>query len=164
MENLTWEKYIEDCGKSVFINNGVRAKKNFEELYRNNYVVWKGAFMDVQKKVDPFTSSVDHYHLYVKMVPTDASGEYPDITFRFSHRFYKDNHDRFDALKSGDIISFKGQFSHIGDEFSFHFLDLLEFDKTEEHLAIDQIPVYEPKELKAIGSLRKEKEKEKEKN
>jgi len=157
LTDLTWEKYIEDCGKSLYINNGVRAKKNFEEIYKLNYVEWEGAFINIQKKVDPFTSSVDHYHLYVKMIPTDSSGEYPDITFRFSHHFFRENQKHLEDLKPGDIIQFKGQFSHIGDEFSFHFLEMLEFKKTEKHVNIDQIPIYEPKEMKAIGNLRKEK-------
>ena len=154
---MNWERYIEDCGKSVFLNNGVRAKKNFEDLYKDNFVIWEGAYTSLQKKIDPFTSSVDHYHLYVKMIPTDSSGEYPDITFRFSYRFYKERHEELESLKSGDIINFKGQFSHIGDEFSFHFLELIEFNKTEKHIDTEKIPVYEPKELKAIGNLRKEK-------
>lgn len=120
-------------------------------------MLWEGAFINTQKKVDPFTSSVDHYHLYVKMIPTDSSGEYPDITFKYSHRFYRDHQAELEALKPGDIISFKGQFSHLGDEFSFHFLEMVEFTKTDQHVTIEHIPVYEPKETKAIGNLRKEK-------
>ena len=60
----------------------------------------------LQKKIDPFTSSADHYHLYMKTIPTD-SGEFPDITFRFSYRFYKKRHEELESLKSGDIINFK---------------------------------------------------------
>lgn len=157
MTNLTWERYIEDCGKSLFINNGVRAKKNFDDGYKHNFVEWEGAYINLQKKIDPFTSAVDHYHLYVKMIPTDSNGEYPDITFRFSHRFFRERQQDLESLQNGDILWFKGQFSHIGDEFSFHFLELLDFRKTDKHIDIEKIPIYEPKELKAIGNLRKEK-------
>lgn len=90
------------------------------------------------------------------MIPTDSSGDFPDITFRFTPRYYHERHKEFDSLVTGDIVRFKGEFSHIGDEFSFHFLELLDFNKTSQHVDMEKIPVFELKDLKAIGNLRKE--------
>lgn len=42
---MTWENYVADCGSSVYTNNGVKAKKNFE-LYKNKEVKdWQGTFL-----------------------------------------------------------------------------------------------------------------------
>lgn len=134
----------------------MRAKKNFEDLYKHNKILWEGAYTNMQKKIDPYTSMIDHYHLYVKMIPTDSAGDYPDITFKFSQHYFKENAQRLQQLKPGDIISFSAEFSHIGDEFSFHFLELLDFNKTEKTVEIDKIPSFELKETRIAGNLRKE--------
>lgn len=134
----------------------MRAKKNFEDSYKNNKILWEGAYTSLQKKIDPYTSIIDHYHMYVKMIPTDSAGEYPDITFKISPHYYKENSKRLETLRPGDILSFLAEFSHIGDEFSFHFLELLDFNQTGKSVEIEKIASFELKDSRIAGNLRKE--------
>ena len=36
---------MQDCGKNIFISNGVKAKSNFEKFYQNKIIDWTGGFM-----------------------------------------------------------------------------------------------------------------------
>lgn len=133
----------------------MRAKKSFEEKYKSNWVKWNGVFIKIDAKVDVFANNIEHRHLHIKMNPTDSALDYPDITFRIDNSFYNANKDVFDILNVGDVIKFVGKFSHIGDEFSFHYMNLLEIETTEVKTELSSIEMIK-NEGKIGGNLRKD--------
>ena len=63
----------------MYVDNGFKAKKAYENKYSNKYVSnWKGAFI----KYTNTPSYLEHahsLHIFLKMIPTDSVGDYPDV-------------------------------------------------------------------------------------
>jgi hypothetical protein len=138
LDNTKWENYVEDCGRQALLNNGVRARKNFENKYSHNIITWRGS---VQSKVDrnrirdPMVSAA----LLIKMNPTDAKIEFPDLELIISNEVFHHFRNEIDPLTPMDIIEFKGRFRKMGDEFSYHALDAFEIKNTKEKMDWSQL-------------------------
>jgi len=135
-----WENYVEDCGRQALLNNGVRAKKNFETKYHANIISWKGSVqsrVDRSRIRDPSVAGA----LLIKMNPTDAKIEFPDLEIVIGNDVYHRFKDEIEPLTPMDIIEFTGKLRRIGDEFSYHAIEALEIKNTKEKMDWSQLQV-----------------------
>ena len=63
---LKWENFAHDCGRRVYLDNAVRAKRLYNLQYHNKVVNWFGIFMEMKHFRD---KSV----MFIKMNPSDSS-------------------------------------------------------------------------------------------
>jgi hypothetical protein len=131
--DLKWESYLEDCGRQAILNNGVRAKKNFDSKYNADIIHWKGA---IQSKIernripDPHIAEI----LLIKMNPTDAKIEFPDLQLIVHPATFAKYKGLLDSVEPLDILEFTAVFKRMGDEFNYHTLDLVEIKNTKVKL------------------------------
>ena len=71
------------------------------------------------------------------MVPTDSISDFPDIVLTISQDLYREIKGTLESLEFGDRIRFKGVISHMGDEFSYHIISLIEINKLEGRIEIE---------------------------
>ena len=118
----------------MYVNNGVKAKKNFER-YQNQIVInWTGAFLKFTENTSHLEHYNDLYFLFIKMNPTDSTGEYPDITLAVHKKVFNVLKYKMAALKLGQLIQFNATIDHLGDEWSFHFFHLIDFALLDEYV------------------------------
>ena len=131
LNDVSWEIYAADCGKQSLLNNGVRAKKNFETKYNKNIITWKGA---IQSKIEKnrIRDPTIQEALLIKMNPTDSKVEFPDLELVVSPQTYNEYQQILDSLQSLDIIEFKASFRKMGDEFQYHAFNLVSINNTNE--------------------------------
>eukprot|EP01017_Pseudomicrothorax_dubius_P039720 TRINITY_DN6127_c0_g2_i3.p1 TRINITY_DN6127_c0_g2~~TRINITY_DN6127_c0_g2_i3.p1 ORF type:complete len:322 (+),score=36.76 TRINITY_DN6127_c0_g2_i3:132-1097(+) len=156
--DLRWETFVTECGRKVFIDNGVRARNHFLDKFSNRIVEWKGVLQEIATHLAT-GPSYGHEHgrsalanvaeegslyLFVKMVPTD-SHDFPDLMILASPSML--GHEVIDILKrdsqQGDVLSFKAVFVQLGGEFRFHELKALSVQRTGERVAVNNIPMIE---------------------
>ena len=138
-KNLTWLSYVEDCGKSIYTNNGMRAHKNFDEIYKDKEVNWSGVYL---KTMEEFQWNNALIHLvYIKMNPTDSVPESGDLILMLSDPIFQANSDLFNDLKEGSNIKFKGVFNKIASEEFGHLFDFTSMEKDGDKITdISSIP------------------------
>ncbi|KRX00801.1 hypothetical protein PPERSA_01980 [Pseudocohnilembus persalinus] len=133
----TWLQYVDDCGKDVFISNGVRAKANYNKHYLNKIINWEGAFYQIREQRGVFSTE---YGLYIKMNPTDSAANIQDIILILDSEIYEKYKKDIKNLKQGDILQFQGIISHMGDEYSYHVIQTSSIKFTKTNIDIDKIP------------------------
>ena len=142
MHTLKWEDFVEDCGRKVIFNNGVRAKRNFESKYAGNIITWNGV---LQTKIDK--SRIDDPSIgaafLIKMNPSDSKEEYPDIQLIFFNKEAEKFKAIFDQAQPGDVVRFKAVMRKMGDEFHYHHFEAQEVSLTGEKVDLNSIPMIE---------------------
>ena len=93
---LSWENFISDCGRKVYLQNEVHAKHLFQQNYFQKQVDYTGVFMKLEVHYDG-VGHVDHYHLLIKMIPTDSNEG--DVMLIFSQAKYKQLQNKIKVLK-----------------------------------------------------------------
>lgn len=111
------------------MNNGVRAKKNFETKYLGNFVEWKGA---VSARTDEERVRPSHPHLhallYIKMIPSEAKADFPDIIIHVPQELSEEQKEAVDKVEIGTVVKFNGTFMHLGNEHEYHLMHLANFE------------------------------------
>ena len=62
------------------------------------------------------------------MNPTDSNGDLPDITLALHKNELMKLRFKLATLQYGQSIVFNATIDHLGDEWSFHFFHLLDFE------------------------------------
>jgi hypothetical protein len=79
---MSWEAYLNDCGRDKYLENNLHARHLFVEKYRNNAVNWRGAFVFMKPEIHD-NGFIHFYQVYIKMIPTDSTEI--DVIMRFDH-------------------------------------------------------------------------------
>ncbi|EGR28821.1 hypothetical protein IMG5_168570 [Ichthyophthirius multifiliis] len=128
----SWQEYVNNCGKDVYLSNELRAKSNFNKVYLQNIVKWQGVFMSFLNKPPKFMNSNQFYFIKVKMEPSDSAIGSPDLALKVEYLIHQQYQDTLNQITEGDIILFKGKFIIMGDEFNEHVLDLDHIENTDK--------------------------------
>ncbi|CAK71220.1 unnamed protein product (macronuclear) [Paramecium tetraurelia] len=118
--NKTWVDFLQFCGKFQFIDNGLKARHQFETYFKDKIVSWKGDFIQTKPNHDPNFSF--NYWVYLKMDPTESTEDLPDIIVGVRDSQYQI--ETFQKLEKGKPIHFEAKFLFLGSEYNFHILEL----------------------------------------
>lgn len=146
-EDYSWEGFLKDCGKGVYLSNGVKAKENFKEKYRGKTIEWTGIYMSFSEK--------DH-EILVKMDPTDAIADQPDLSLNlgeYSGHRYKNFAKN---LLENEVLTFEGVLSEIGDEYSVHSIRIRKIDKTGQVKRVKDVSTFVAEKPQITGGLRRQ--------
>ena len=134
---LDWYNFVHDCGRKVYIDNAVRAKRIYNFKYHKKAIEWEGVYKE-------FTHFRDKSVLFIKMNPSDSAPAFPDLAIFFK----RNTPEEFNTIKAiketvkvGDIIQFEAIFNRLGNEFTYHEMDIISTKFTGEHFNYDEIPM-----------------------
>jgi len=131
LPDVKWETFVEDCGRQALLNNGVRAKKNFETKYHGNIITWRGVYqsrIDHTRFRDPGVAEA----FLIKMNPTDSKIDIPDLELIVPTIVHAHHRDEIEAMVPLDILEFKASFVKMGDDFQYHAFHIIEIKNTGE--------------------------------
>ncbi|CAD8051176.1 unnamed protein product [Paramecium sonneborni] len=157
--NKTWVEFLQFCGKFQFVDNGLKARHQFENYFKNNLVSWKGDYIQTKPNHDP--NFQFNYWVYLKMDPTESTEDLPDIILGVKESQYQI--EIFKKLEKGKPIHFDAKFLFLGSEYNFHILELrklsiLSSEKAEDlknlhQFTLDMDKIYQLKRQKIQESL-----------
>ncbi|CAD8043760.1 unnamed protein product [Paramecium primaurelia] len=128
--NLQWIDFLQYCGKFQFVENGLKARHQFETLFKNKIVSWNGIYVKTKLNYDiqfPY-----NYMVYIKMDPTESTDDIPDILLGVKSQEYFI--DTFQMLEIGQQLHFNAKFISLGSEYNFHILELKQLDIIQENI------------------------------
>ncbi|CAD8049960.1 unnamed protein product [Paramecium sonneborni] len=131
--NKTWVDFLQFCGKFQFVDNGLKARHQFESYFQNKIVSWKGDYIQTKPNHDP--NFQFNYWVYLKMDPTESTEDLPDIVLGVRNSQYKI--ETFQKLEKGKPIHFDAKFLFLGSEYSFHILELKQLSIIPSELVED---------------------------
>ncbi|CAD8046112.1 unnamed protein product [Paramecium primaurelia] len=118
--NKSWVDFLQFCGKFQFVDNGLKARHQFETYFKNKIVSWKGDY--IQTKPNHDQNFHYNYWVYLKMDPTESTEDLPDIIIGVNESQY--SIQIFQKLEKGKPIHFEAKFLFLGSEYNFHILEL----------------------------------------
>ncbi|CAD8134594.1 unnamed protein product [Paramecium pentaurelia] len=118
--NKSWVDFLQFCGKFQFVDNGLKARHQFETYFKNKIVSWKGDY--IQTKPNHDSNFHFNYWVYLKMDPTESTDDLPDIIIGVRDSQYQI--ETFQKLEKGKPIHFEAKFLFLGSEYNFHILEL----------------------------------------
>ncbi|CAD8051932.1 unnamed protein product [Paramecium sonneborni] len=127
----SWMDFLQFCGKFQFVENGLKARHQFETHFKNKIISWKGDYVQTKSNYDqnfPF-----NYWVYIKMDPTETTEDISDIALGVNSKLFP--LEIFTKLQTGKPINFEAKFLLLGSEYNFHILELKQINiKDSEHV------------------------------
>jgi endonuclease YncB( thermonuclease family) len=116
---ITWEKYVEDCGLKAQDVNEAKTEANFRDKYKGKPVRWSGQVVSVKEK--PIGEG---YFVGVRMTPSESIlSSSSDLTLSV----LKKHKEKVLALKKDDMIEFAGKLSTQGGRVLNHDIEAEDF-------------------------------------
>ncbi|CAK55711.1 unnamed protein product (macronuclear) [Paramecium tetraurelia] len=133
----SWMDFLQLCGKFQFVENGLKARHQFETNFKGKIVAWNGIYVKTKSNND-MNYSYSHW-VYIKMDPTESTDDIPDVVLGVNSQQY--SIEKFNLLEQGQSINFNAKFISLGSEYNFHILELkqLEINTSESLVDIKQI-------------------------
>jgi hypothetical protein len=117
--DITWPRFVADCGKKAQEANEARTEQIFEEQYVGRVVNWTGnVFSSSRRQIG------SGYHLNIRMEPSESAFGFYDLTLLASEA----HKEKVLSLNKGQRVDFTCRFTRQGGTILGHQLELLSID------------------------------------